>query len=85
MAAVYYAASARAVCFGINDATNAFAFFANVAITNSDYVRNRYAKQPVKVQMSNAISAPRLSYYNTIYIPKAIWLTLCKWVCLRKY
>ena len=35
MAAVYYAASAKAVCFGINDATNAFAFFANVAITNS--------------------------------------------------
>ena len=44
MAAVYYAASAKAVCFGINDATNAFAFFANVAITNSDYVRSRYAK-----------------------------------------
>jgi|MGYP001640906464 hypothetical protein len=44
MAAIYYAASAKAACFGINDAKNAFAFFANVAITNSDYVRSRYAK-----------------------------------------
>ena len=72
MAAVYYAASAKAVCFGINDATNAFAFFANVAITNSDYVRSRYAKQPVKVQMSNAVSAPHLPLLYHHFIPKAI-------------
>ena len=56
----YYAASAKAVCFGIKDATNAFALFAKFATIDSDYVRSRYAKQSVKFQMSNAISAPHL-------------------------
>ena len=57
----YYAASAKAVCRGINDATNAFALFAKFATINSDNVRSRYAKQPVKFSTSNAISAPRYS------------------------
>ena len=61
----YYAASAKAVCFGIKDATNAFALFAKLAIKSSDYVRSRYAERFVKFQMSIAVSAP---HYILLYL-----------------